>query len=72
VGKILVQGNRIRHWVNGQLTIDEYAGTSRWLDAVQKSKFSQRERFGQNRFGRIMLTDHNSEVWYRNVFIARR
>lgn len=72
VGKILVQGNRIRHWVNGQLTIDEYAGSSRWLDAVQDSKFSDRERFGQNRCGRIMLTDHNSEVWYRNVFIARR
>ena len=72
VGKILVRGNRIRHWVNGQLTIDECAGSPRWLDAVQDSKFSERECFGQNRYGRIMLTDHNSEVWYRNVFITRR
>ena len=72
VGKVLVQGSRIRHWINGQLTIDEYTGTSRWNDAIANSKFSERVGFGQNRCGHIMLTDHNSEVWYRNVFIRQR
>ena len=72
VGKILVQGNRIRHWINGQLTIDECVGTPRWNDAIANSKFNERHRFGQNRYGHIMLTDHRSEVWYRNVFISRR
>jgi hypothetical protein len=72
VGKVLVQGNRIRHWINGQLTIDECAGTPRWNGGIAQSKFNERDRFGQNRYGHIMLTDHRSEVWYRNVFIARR
>lgn len=72
VGKILVQGDRIRHWVNGQLTIDDYTGTPRWNDAITNSKFNEHEGFGRNRRGHIMLTDHNSEVWYRNVFIGRR
>jgi len=70
--KVLVQGNRIRHWVNGQLTIDVCAGSPGWNTHVQNSKFNKRDRFGQNRMGRIMLTDHNSEVWYRNVYIRPR
>jgi hypothetical protein len=72
VGKVLVQGNRIRHWINGQLTIDDDTGTSRWNDAIENSKFSEHPGFGQNRCGHIMLTDHSSEVWYRNVFIRPR
>ena len=72
VGRILVQGNRIRHWLNGQLTIDACAGTRHWNEAIANSKFSDRAGFGQNRCGRIMLTDHNSEVWFRNLFIRRR
>ncbi len=72
VGKVLVQGNRIRHWVNGQLTIDECAGSNRWNAAVGDSKFRNRTGFGRNRCGHIMLTDHSSEVWYRNVFISSR
>ncbi len=70
--KVLVQGNHIRHWVNGQLTIDVCAGSPDWNAHVQNSKFNKRDGFGQNRMGHIMLTDHNREVWYRNLFIRRR
>ena len=71
IGKVEVRGNRLRHWVNGQITIDECAGSARWADHIAQSKFHDRPGFGQNRCGRIMLTDHNSEVWYRNVYIRR-
>ncbi len=69
IGKVVVQNNRVRHWINGQLTIDECIGSARWHDYVAASKFADRENFGQNHFGHIMLTDHGSQVWYRNVFI---
>ncbi len=69
VGRILVQNNRLRHWQNGHLIIDECAGSDRWLKAVSESKFRDRKNFGQNQTGHIMLTDHSSETWYRNVFI---
>jgi len=70
-GKVTVSRGRIRHWINGQLTIDECVGTGRWLDHIRESKFSERTGFGQNSCGRIMLTDHRSEVWYRNLYIRR-
>jgi hypothetical protein len=35
--------------------------------AIAESKFSDVGDFGRNRTGRMMLTDHGSEVWYRNI-----
>ncbi|MCA9061287.1 MAG: DUF1080 domain-containing protein [Planctomycetaceae bacterium] len=67
--RIIVQNGRIRHWMNGKLIIDEQVGTERWKNAVANSKFKNHEAFGENHNGRLMLTDHGTEVWYRNVFI---
>ena len=69
VGRIIVQNNRIRHWMNGNLIIDEHTESQHFSDAVNASKFKSTAGFGTNCSGRIMLTDHGSEVWYRNVFI---
>lgn len=69
VAKIRVQGNRIQHWVNGQLLIDQRVADSTWRDMIQKSKFKKHDGFGENQLGRIMLTDHNCEVWYRNIYL---
>ncbi|MEP3481824.1 MAG: DUF1080 domain-containing protein [Fuerstiella sp.] len=69
VAKIRVQGNRIQHWINGQLLIDERVDGPNWLEHVSNSKFKNHAGFGQNQLGRIMLTDHNCEVWYRNVYL---
>src|SRR5690606_34940070 len=35
-------------------------------ERVAASKFDGTPGFGENRFGRLMLTDHGSEVWYRH------
>lgn len=69
VAKVRVQGNRIQHWVNGQLLIDERVSTKTWSEFVKSSKFKKHAGFGENPLGRIMLTDHNCEVWYRNVYL---
>lgn len=71
VGKIRVEGGRTQHWVNGQLTIQEPLYGDRWNAMVSHSKFKNREGFGQNATGRIMMTDHKSEAWFRNVYIRR-
>ena len=69
VGKVRVQNQRIQHWINGQLMIDQPVGTDSWDHHVANSKFNKHEGFGENTVGHIMVTDHGSEVWYRNVFI---
>ena len=69
VGRIIVQDNRIRHWMYGNLIIDEHTDSPHFSDAVHASKFKDTEGFGKNCSGKIMLTDHGTEVWYRNVYI---
>jgi len=64
--KIVVHNNRIQHWLNGELILSAQVGDQEWHDRVAKSKFSDLEGFGENEIGRIMLTDHGSEVWFRN------
>lgn len=71
VGHIIVQDHRIRHWMNGNLIIDERDDSERFAAAIQNSKFRNVEGFGVNQSGRIMLTDHGTQVWYRNIFIRR-
>lgn len=70
-GRIIVQNNRLRHWMNGRLIIDECSDSTRFEQAVNNSKFRDKPEFGRNRVGRLMLTDHNSEVWFRNVYVRR-
>ena len=65
--QIIVQGNTIEHWLNGRKVLTATVGDDDWDQRIAESKFSKAKGFGRNRFGKIMLTDHGSEVWYRNI-----
>lgn len=69
--RIIVRGSHIEHWINGKLTVSAEVGSPDWDKRVAASKFSKETAFSRNRFGRIMLTDHGAEVWYRNLKIRR-
>lgn len=64
---IVARGNSLRHWLNGQLVVEARVGSADWCRRLAASKFCEYPDFGSNRFGKIMLTDHGSEVWYRNL-----
>lgn len=66
-GRIVVFNQHIEHWLNGRKVVDVQVANSDWFTRIAASKFKDNQGFGQTPFGRIMLTDHNSEVWYRNV-----
>lgn len=68
-GRIVVNGNRLEHWINGQKVIDLIVGGDRWKEAVAASKFSDIKGYGLNQSGRIMVQDHNDEVWFHKLTI---
>ena len=69
--QIEVCGDSIQHWLNGKLIVSANVGDEQWYRHLSRSKFADEVGFGRNAKGRIMLTDHSSEVWYRNfVFEA--
>lgn len=65
-GIIRVQNQRIEHWLNGERIVTATIGDSEWERRVAESKFFDVPDFAKKPKGRIMLTDHGSEVWYRN------
>lgn len=65
--KIVVKDNRIEHWINGVKIVEATVGDAEWERRIAISKFNDVENFSKNPKGRIMLTDHGSEAWYRNM-----
>lgn len=69
--RIISRGNCIQHWLNGERIVCAQVGSCDWYQRKSASKFSAVDGFGENRVGRIMLTDHSSEVWYRNITLRK-
>ncbi|MGI9517521.1 MAG: 3-keto-disaccharide hydrolase [Pirellulaceae bacterium] len=67
--KIVVCGNRIEHWLDGVKVVDAITGSQDWDERVARSKFRDREGFGENREGRIFLQDHGNHVWFRHIVL---
>ena len=64
--KIVVRKSRIEHWLNDEKVVDTKVGDEPWNRRIAESKFNDVPDFGKNTCGRIMLTDHGSDVDYRN------
>lgn len=64
--RIVVRDNRVQHWLNGRLILSATIGSKEWTSRIAQSKFLEFDDFALNERGRLMLTDHGSEAWYRN------
>jgi hypothetical protein len=70
LARIEVNGNKIEHFLNGEKIVSALLGEEDWKKRLASSKFSETKGFGESPRGRIMLTDHGSEVWYRNFVLT--
>lgn len=69
--RILVRGNHVEHWLNGVKVLEYECGSGAIKAAVADSKFKTTAGFGNKIKGHILLQDHHSEVWFRNVKICQ-
>jgi hypothetical protein len=67
--RILVRGNHVEHWLNGEQVLTYELGSPEVLAAVAKSKFKTVPGFGARIKGHILLTDHGDEASFRNLKI---
>ncbi|QDS98744.1 3-keto-disaccharide hydrolase [Adhaeretor mobilis] len=70
-GRIVVRGNRIKHFLNGKIVVDAERNGEEWNRKLAASKFATWEKFAKNKNGHISLQDHGNDVWYRNVRIKK-
>ncbi len=69
--KIVVAGNHIEHYLNGELTVSITVGSREWNELVAKSKFKDVKEFGTTTLGRIFLQDHGNQVWFKNIRVTK-
>lgn len=66
--RIVVRGAEASHWLNG-CKVAEFRIGSDEFNRRAAAKFPKETRFAGARTGRIVLQDHGSAVWFRNIRI---
>ena len=67
--RIIVRGNKVEHWLNGQKTVEFEFWSEAFKAAVAKSKFKDSKVWAREPKGFIALTDHHDEAHFRNIKI---
>jgi hypothetical protein len=67
--RILVQGSRVEHWLNGSKVVEYELGSPEWQERIERSKFAQLPHYGRQPRGHIALQDHGDWVAYRDIRI---
>jgi len=65
--RIIVTGDSVEHWLNGTKILSYQFGSTLLEQAFQQSKFIKIDGFHHKRKGHIVLQDHNSAVWFKNI-----
>jgi len=66
--RIVADGNRIEHWLNGELTVSYELHSDDWEARVADSKFDP-GIYARAPRGHIGIQDHGHEIRYRNIKI---
>ncbi|HTH55887.1 MAG TPA: DUF1080 domain-containing protein [Cyclobacteriaceae bacterium] len=67
--KIVVNGNHVEHWLNGQKIVDYELNSEDWKKRKTESKWKEAAGYGMAKKGHLDLQDHGCEVWFRNLMV---
>ncbi len=67
--RLVVQGKKVEHWLNGKLVLTYEAGGEAVKAGVAASKFEKDPGFGEKITGHLMLTYHQDDCWFKNLKI---
>ena len=67
--RIVADGARVQHWMNGVKIVEYELWTDEWRALVASTKFADWPGYGMAPTGHIGLQDHGDPVWFRNIRI---
>ncbi|MCU0354174.1 MAG: DUF1080 domain-containing protein [Cytophagales bacterium] len=68
-GKLVINNNRVEHWLNGEKVVEYEYGGAEWKKQLAASKFAKWGYATPHAKGRIAIQDHDHVVKLRNVRI---
>ncbi len=69
--RIVMKGPHVEHWLNGTKVLEYDIDTDEFRSLVAKSKYRNYEGFADKRSGHIVIQDHTSAAWFRNIKIRK-
>ncbi|MGB0767960.1 MAG: 3-keto-disaccharide hydrolase [Phycisphaeraceae bacterium] len=67
--RIVSRGDRVEHWLNGEMVLAYEFWSEPFNEAFAKSKYRNMDRFAKPNPGHIVFQEHRDKVWYRNIRI---
>jgi hypothetical protein len=67
--RLVVDGNHVEHWLNGVKVLSYERGSAEMKTRIAESKYKDIKGFGEVQKGHLLLQDHDSEVYFRNMKI---
>lgn len=67
--RILSKGNKIEHWLNGEIVVAYEVWSDEFNALLAKSKYRGNKDFAKMQPGHIAIQEHRDKVWYRNIRI---
>jgi len=67
--KIIVNGNRISHWLNGKEVVAYDRSTTAFEKLIQVSKYKNLQNFGKIEKGHLLFQNEGTPVDFRNIKI---
>jgi hypothetical protein len=65
--RLLVNGSRVEHWLNGSKILEYEIGSPDWQQRLARSKWRTEPGFARNAKGHLCLQEHNSSAQFRNI-----
>jgi hypothetical protein len=65
--RIVVRGRHVEHWLNGKKILEFERWTPEWKKLRDSGRWKDAPDYGLAKTGRIVIQDHGSVFWFRNV-----
>jgi len=67
--RLIVTGNHVEHWLNGVKVLEFELGTAATAALIGQSNFKNVPGYAEKKKTPILLQDHGSVVWFRDIKI---